>query len=106
MIYLILSLALVAIFLLIYFKSDRFKDRNFLIKSILVISIAIFFTYISKVIFIHKPIFIVHLALVFISWHGALNFIRKNQFSYFLIFAPAVTTVLFFILAIFFRDHA
>ncbi len=106
MIYISLALILVAIFVFIYFKSDRFKDRDFLLKSLMVIIVPIFFTYISKVIFIHKPIFIVHLALLILSWFASLNFIRKNQFNYLLIFAPAVTTIIFFILAMFFKEYA
>jgi hypothetical protein len=106
MIYTLLALFVVLLITIVYYKSDKFGDKYLLLKYTFVISIGIFFTYISKVLFIHKPIFIVHLALVFVSWYGIFNYIKKERFNYLQIFSPALTSLLFFILAIFFKEYA
>ena len=66
---------------------------------------AIFFTYVSKVILVHKPLFIVHLTLVLLSWVGVFYYLFKDRLILWFLLSPLATTLFFIFEALFFREH-
>ncbi len=106
MIYIILAVGLLVVMTLAYRSYQKNGDTTYLLKTISLIFAVLFFTYISKVIFIHKPIFILHLTLLFLSWGALFNFLIKGRLNLFMILSPALSTTLFFAIALFFRENA
>ena len=106
MIYLIIAFILLSITLSIYYSYKKSNDQKRVLMSITLVLSVLFFTYISKVIIIHKPIFVLHLALMIISWIGLFLYLVKNRLQLWMILAPAVSTSLFFAIALFFRENA
>jgi hypothetical protein len=106
MIYFILAILLLLIIVSIYYRYQKDNNPKQLLKSIAYVLAVLFFTYISKVIIIHKPIFVLHLALVMLSWSGLFLYLIKDRLRLWMIFAPLSSTVLFFAMALFFRENA
>ena len=106
MIYLIIAFLLLIITLSIFYNYKKRNDKKRVLMSITLVLSVLFFTYISKVIIIHKPIFVLHLALMIISWTGLFLYLVKNRLQLMMILAPVVSTSLFFTIALFFRDNA
>ena len=105
MIYFFLAVLLLITVALIYYKYQKSDDPKSLVKSIAIVGMTLFFTYISKVIFIHKPIFILHLALVLISWGGVYLYLIKNRLNLLMVLAPLASTLFFLAVALFFREN-
>ena len=103
--YIFLALLLVMVILFLYFRYKEEQDPKKLLSYGAVLVIVIFFTYFSKVILVHKPVFIVHLALLILSWIGLLLYIVKDRLIWWFILAPGATTLFFIIEALFFREH-
>lgn len=103
--YFFLALILVAVSIIIYVKYKKSEDTKELLHNLAAISLVIFFTYVSKVIFVHKPIFIVHLAFVILSWGSLFFYLVKRKLNLWFLLSPAVTTIIFVIMALFFREH-
>ena len=103
--YILLALILVALLLLIYMKYQKEKDFSQILRYLGVIAIALFFTYISKMIIVHKPIFIIHLAFLILSWAGVFYYVVKEKLILWFLLAPLATTLFFVFEAIFFRKH-
>ena len=106
MIYFTIAVLLLLVILLIYYKYKKSDNPKQLIQSVTFVGIVLFFTYISKVIIVHKPIFVLHLALVILSWIGLFLYLVKNRLQLWMILAPIVSTILFFAMALFFRENA
>lgn len=105
MIYLVLALIVATLALLIYKNFHKAAPKTILLQ-LGAVGAALFFTYIAKVIFIHKPTFIVHLGFLLLSWYGVFLFLIKQRFNAWLIFAPLATTLFFVLMALFFRENA
>lgn len=105
MIYFTLAVLLLIVVALIYNSYKKSNNKEELFKSILYVLSVLFFTYITKAIIIHKPIFVLHLALVLLSWGGLFLYLVKDRLNIWMIFAPIVSTVLFFSIALFFREN-
>ncbi len=103
--YFFMALILVAVSIIIYLKYQKTKDIKEIVRYFGVIAIVIFFTYVSKIIFVHKPIFIVHLAFVILSWIALFYYLFKQKLNLWFLLSPALTTILFVIIALFFREH-
>lgn len=103
--YIFLALLLVIAILILYFRYQKEHDFKKLLSYGAALALVIFFTYFSKVILVHKPVFIVHLALLILSWIGLLLYIVKDRLIWWFILAPGATTLFFIIEALFFREH-
>ncbi len=103
--YIFLSLLLVAAMVLLYLKYRKEHNPRKLLISTAVLAAIIFFTYFSKVIFVHKPVFVVHFALLILSWIGLFLYLVRDRLLWWLIAAPGVTTLFFIVEALFFREH-
>jgi hypothetical protein len=106
MIYFILAILLLLVVVSIYYSYKKSADKKRLLISIVFVLSVLFFTYISKVIIVHKPIFVLHLALVMLSWAGLFFYLVKNRLHLWMILAPLASTVVFFAMALFFRENA
>jgi hypothetical protein len=106
MIYFTIAVLLLLVILLIYYRYKKSDNPKQLIQSIMFVGIVLFFTYISKVIIVHKPIFVLHLALVILSWIGLFLYLVKNRLQLWMVLAPLASTILFFAMALFFRENA
>jgi len=106
MIYFVLAILLLLVVVSIYYSYQKSNDPKQLLKSIAFVVAVLFFTYISKVIIVHKPVFVLHLALVMLSWSGLFLYLVKDRLRLWMIFAPLASTVLFFAMALFFRENA
>ena len=106
MIYFVLAILLLLVVVSIYFSYKKSRDKKQLLKSIGFVMAVLFFTYISKAIIVHKPIFVLHLALVMLSWSGLFLYLVKDRLRLWMILAPLVSTILFFAMALFFRENA
>ena len=103
--YIFMALVLLAVILLLYIKYRETGDSKLLLRYAGAVGIAVFFTYVSKVIFVHKPVFIVHLALLFLSWIGVFYYLFKDRLILWFLLSPLATTLFFVIEALFFREH-
>ncbi len=106
MIYFILALLILIVIVSVYYNYKKRNDPKWLLKSITFVLATLFFTYISKAIIVHKPIFVLHLALVMLSWAGLFFYLLKNKLNLWMIFAPLFSTLLFFTMALLFREYA
>ena len=103
--YLLLALLFAALLLLLYMRYRSSHDNRFLLRAVGAIAIALFFTYISKLIIVHRPIFVIHLALLILSWGATFYYILREKLLLWLLLAPAATTLFFLFEALFFREH-
>jgi hypothetical protein len=103
--YLFLSILLLVVIFLVYLSYKKSGNSSKLIRSVGFIAMVIFFTYISKVIFIHKPLFIIHLALVILSWGGLFFYLIKDRLYLWMILSPLFSTLFFFAMALFFKEN-
>jgi len=103
--YIAMALVLLAAILLLYMKYRKTGDIKQLLRYVAAIGVAMFFTYISKLILVHKPIFIVHLALLFLSWIGVFYYLFKERLILWFLLAPLATTLFFIFEALFFREN-
>jgi len=103
--YIFMGVILALLILLIYIKFKKGEPLQKLWHYIAAICVAIFFTYISKTIFVHKPIFILHLALLVLSWGSVFYYIFKDRLILWFLLSPLASTLFFFVEAIFFREH-
>ncbi len=106
MIYFVLALIVAILIFSIYILYKKGIGKKELVMRIGLSIALIFFTYVSKTIFIHKPIFVLHLALLILSWIYLFKYIFKGELNIWMILSPAVTTALFFSVALFFRENA
>ncbi|MCH9814031.1 MAG: hypothetical protein K0U47_08835 [Epsilonproteobacteria bacterium] len=106
MFYFILATIIVLLIGLLFFKIKRSQDPKTVLTTLALIGVVLFFTYISRTIFVHKPLFVIHLALLLISWYGLLRYLVKDKMHLWMILAPLSSTLFFFIMALFFREHA
>lgn len=104
MLYFILALLLVVLIALLIIKVQKSDDPKMIFTTIVLIGAVLFFTYVSKTIFVHKPTFILHLAFLILSWYGLFLYLIKSKLHYWMIFAPGVTTLFFLMMALFFRE--
>ena len=100
-----MALILLAAILLLFMKYRKTGDPKILLRYAAAIGVAVFFTYISKMIIVHKPVFIVHLALLFLSWIGVFYYLFKERLILWFLLAPTVTTLFFIFEALFFREN-
>jgi len=100
-----MALILLAAILLIFMKYRKTGDPKILLRYTAAIGVAVFFTYISKMIIVHKPVFIVHLALLFLSWIGVFYYLFKERLILWFLLAPTATTLFFIFEALFFREN-
>ncbi len=100
-------MALILAFLLfyLYLRYQREKNLMQIGRYLAVIGIAVFFTYISKMVLAHKPVFVVHLALLILSWIGVFYYLFKDRLIWWFLLAPSVTTLFFIFEALFFREN-
>jgi len=103
--YIIMALILALTVSLLYWRYRRNPDIGQLLRDTGIVAVAIFFTYIGKMILVHKPIFIVHLAFVMLSWFAVYLYLLKERLNLWFLLAPAATTLFFIIEALFFREH-
>ncbi len=103
--YIFLALILTVLLLILYIKFKKGEKGQNLLHFLSAIAVAMFFTYISKTIIVHKPIFIVHLALLLLSWGSVFYYVIKEKLILWFLLAPLATTLFFFIEALFFREH-
>lgn len=106
MLYFLLALLLLIVIVSLYYGYQKSSDPQWLLRGIFYVIAVLFFTYISKVILVHKPIFVLHLALVILSWIGLFGYLFKSRLNHWMLFAPLVSTLFFFAMALFFREHA
>ncbi len=104
MVYFLLSISLLILFLLVYYRYKKLKDKRELFGSIFYILVAIFFTYFLKVVYLHKALFVFHLAALILSWSGVFLYLIKGRKNLFMIFAPSITALFFILGALFFRE--
>ena len=80
MIYLIVAIALIVIISTIVDSYKKEHDnKRVLISTILLIALLIF-TYASKILFIYKPIFVLHLALLIMGWRNYSRYLFGRGF--------------------------
>ena len=103
--YLLLALLLLAVLAGIWLKYRKTHDTHQLLKYAAAIAAVLFFSYAGRYIFIHKPVFIVHLALLLLSWMGLFFYLFKDRLILWWLLAPLATTLFFIVEAIFFREH-
>jgi len=104
--YIFLSILLLVVIFLLYLSYKKSGDKSKLIKSLGFVAVVLFFTYVSKVIFVHKPLFIVHLALVMLSWFGLFVYLVKDKLQLWMILSPLFSTLFFFAMALFFKENS
>jgi hypothetical protein len=100
-----MALIFLTLILLLYVRYQKTKDIKVILHYSGAIAAALFFTYISKVIFVHKPVFIIHLALVLLSWIAVFYYIFKERLILWFLLSPLLTTLFFIVEALFFREH-
>ncbi len=101
-----LSALIITVFLvIIYLKYQKTKDTKQILGYFAAAFAVIFFTYAGKVIFVHKPIFIFHLAFLILSWGALFYYVFKDKLNLLFLLSPAITTVSFIIIALFFSEH-
>jgi len=105
MIYFLLALLLLVVIGILYRKYTQLNDPKYLIKSIGLLFIVMFFTYISKVIIIHKPLFVLHLAFVMLSWIGLFYYLVKDRLNLWMLLSPLASTLFFIAMALFFKEN-
>ena len=105
MIYFLLALLLLIVMGLLYRKYTQANNPKYLLKSIGLLLLVLFFTYISKVIIIHKPVFVLHLAFVMLSWIGLFFYLVKDKLNLWMILSPLASTLFFFAMALFFKEN-
>ena len=103
--YILMALVLLIVLIVLYIKYQKTGDSKLLLQYAGVIGTAVFFTYASKVILVHKPLFVVHLALVLLSWIAVFLYLFKERLILWFLLSPLVTTLFFIIEALFFREH-
>jgi len=106
MIYFISALILALLIFTLYIKYKTNMDKKEILMRVFLSVVVLFLTYISKAIFIYKPIFILHLALLILAWMYLFRYIVKDKLNIWIILSPALTTVLFFSIALFFKENA
>jgi hypothetical protein len=105
MVYFLLALLLLIVIGLIYRKFIKSDNPKYLLKSVILLFLVLFFTYISKVIIIHKPLFVLHLAFVMLSWIGLFFYLVKDKLNLWMILSPLASTLFFIAMALFFKEN-
>jgi hypothetical protein len=103
--YFLMALLLAFLLFYLYFRYRREKDLLQIGRYLAAIGIAVFFTYMSKMVLVHKPVFVVHLALLILSWIGVFFYLFRERLIWWLLLAPSVTTLFFIFEALFFREN-
>ncbi len=103
--YILLALIFTVVMFLVYMRYQKEHDTKQLLRYAAAVVAVVFFTYVSKIILVHKPLFIIHLASLFLSWFALLQYLVKKQLNWWFLMAPALTTLFFVIEALFFREH-
>ncbi len=103
--YILMALILLAAIIVLYIRYRKTGRLETLLHYGGAIAVAIFFTYVSKVILVHKPIFIIHLALLFLSWIAVFYYLFKDRLMLWFLLSPLATTLFFLFEALFFREH-
>ncbi|OQX74099.1 MAG: hypothetical protein B6D59_03455 [Campylobacteraceae bacterium 4484_4] len=103
--YLLFALLLVGLGAGLYFRYRDSYDLRYLATGAGWIILALFFTYATKILFVYKPILVLHLALLILSWTGVVKYITQKKAIWPLLLAPSVSLILFVTIALFFREN-
>ena len=105
MMYLLGAALLILISAGVYTQFQSHHDKKQLFIHLILLTLLMIFTYSSKVLFIYKPLLLLHLALVMIAWWHYYRFVKRDiAFSYWIL-SPLVSIVLFILTALFFREN-
>ena len=102
--YFLLALLFVTVAIMLYLYYRKEQNKTQLMRYIGVTILVVFYTYMSKVLFIHKPLFVIHLALLLLSYSTLLNYLIRRKLNLWFLFSPAFTTLFFIIEALVFKE--
>lgn len=105
MIYLIVAIALIVIVSTIVYSYKKEHNNKKVLLSTVLLVILLIFTYASKILLIYKPIFVLHLALLIMSWRNYSRYLFQNTLNLYWILVPLVSIVLFIAISLFFREN-
>jgi len=105
MIYLLGAFVLVLIVTGIYMQFLTHHDKKQFFIHIGLLVLLLIFTYASKVLFVYKPLLLLHLALVMVAWWYYYRYIKRDSLFSYWILSPALSVALFVLTALFFREN-
>ncbi len=105
MLYLLIALLLLSIMIVLFRTYKRSHDRKKLFLSLALFSLLLLLSYTSKILFLYKPLFILHLALLLTAWWHYYRYIFKDTLIRYWIFSPLLSVALFILIALFFREN-
>ncbi len=103
--YLLFAFTLVILGTLLYTRYSRSHDIRYLLYGFGWILIAVIFTYATKILFVYKPLLVLHLALLILCWRGVVVYITQKRVAWPLLLAPSISLIMFVAIALFFREN-
>lgn len=105
MLYVVIALIVILSVYSIVFSYQKYHDKRRFILAITFLILLLIVTYATKVVFIYKPLLVLHIALLIMAWRSFYLYLTKGVSWSYWIFSPLFSLLLFIIIALFFREH-
>jgi len=105
MIYIAIALIIILSVFSIVLSYQKYHDKRRFLLAIAFLILLLIVTYATKVVFVYKPLLVLHIALLMMAWRAFYLYLRKGKEYSYWIFSPLFSLALFILIALFFREH-
>ncbi|WP_457595193.1 hypothetical protein [Hydrogenimonas sp.] len=105
LLYLLAALFLLALGTLLVWAYRADRRAATLLTGAALIALGAFFTGFARTMIVYKPLMVLHIALTLYCWYAVILYLLRRKLELHALFSPAVSMLLFFLVAYYFKER-